>query len=122
MEKMWRDLQYGTRMLVKTPGFTAVAIITLALGIGANTAIFSVVNTVLLGKLAYRDADKLVIVWEKSRKNEQNVVNPANYMDWSEQNSVFSEMAAFADQTAVLLGDGEPEQVPSQVATYVLRR
>jgi putative ABC transport system permease protein len=117
MEKMWRDLQYGTRMLVKTPGFTAVAIITLALGIGANTAIFSVVNTVLLGKLAYRDADKLVIVWEKSRKNEQNVVNPANYMDWSEQNSVFSEMAAFADQTAVLLGDGEPEQVPSQVAT-----
>ena len=120
MEKLWKDLQYGARMLVKSPGFTTVAIITLALGIGANTAIFSVVNTVLLGKLPYKDADKLVIVWEKGRKTDQNVVNPANFMDWSEQNSVFTSMVAFADQTAVLIGDGEPEQVPSQFATVNL--
>jgi putative ABC transport system permease protein len=104
-------------MLTKSPGFTAVAIIALALGIGANTAIFSVVNAVLLRSLPYKDADKLVIVWEKSKKNEQNVANPANFMDWSEQNNVFTEMAGFADQNAVMIGDGEPEEIPSQFVT-----
>ena len=117
MEAVWHDLRYGARMLAKSPGFTGVAVIALALGIGANTAIFSVVNAVLIRPLAYRDADKLVIVWEKSRKNDQNVVNPANFMDWSEQNNVFTEMAATVDQNAVMLGDGEPEEVPSQFAT-----
>jgi len=117
MEALWYDLRYGARMLAKSPGFTAVAVIALALGIGANTAIFSVVNAVLIRSLPYRDADKLVIVWEKSRKNDQNVVNPANFMDWSEQNNVFTEMAAIVDQNAVMLGDGEPEEVPSQFAT-----
>src|SRR5713226_3342958 len=117
MEAIWNDLRYGARMLAKSPGFTAVAVIALALGIGANTAIFSVVNAVLIRSLPYRDADKLVIVWEKSRKNDQNVVNPANFMDWSEQNNVFTEMAAIVDQNAVMLGDGEPEEVPSQFAT-----
>ena len=104
-------------MLAKSPGFTLVAVIALALGIGANTAIFSVVNAILLRALPYRDADKLVIVWEKSQKNDQNVANPANFMDWAEQNSVFTEMAAIADQNAVMVGDGEPEEVPSQFAT-----
>jgi putative ABC transport system permease protein len=117
MEAVWRDLRYGARMLAKGPGFTAVAVIALALGVGANTAIFSVVNAVLIRSLPYRDADKLVVVWEKSRKNDQNVVNPANFMDWSEQNNVFTEMAATFDRNAVIVGDGEPEEVPSQFAT-----
>ncbi|MFY9556006.1 MAG: ABC transporter permease [Blastocatellia bacterium] len=117
MEALWHDLKYGARMLLKGPAFTAVAVIALALGIGANTAIFSVVNAVLLRALPYRDADKLAIVWEKSKKNEQNVVNPANFMDWAEQNNVFTEMAATFDQNAVMLGDGEPEEVPGQFAT-----
>jgi putative ABC transport system permease protein len=117
MEAFWQDLKYGARMLAKGPGFTLVAVVALALGIGANTAIFSVVNAVLLRALPYRDADKLVIVWEKSQRNDQNVANPANFMDWSEQNSVFTDMAAIADQNAVMVGDGEPEEIPSQLAT-----
>ena len=117
METLWQDLKYGARMFAKNPRFTLVSVIALGLGIGANTAIFSVVNSLLLHPLPYRDAEKLVIVWERSRKNDQNVVNPANFMDWREQNTVFTEMAAIADQTAVMLGDGEPEQVPSQLAT-----
>ncbi|HSE37165.1 MAG TPA: ABC transporter permease, partial [Blastocatellia bacterium] len=117
MQALWQDLKYGARMLAKSPGFTLVAVVALALGIGANTAIFSVVNAVLLRALPYRDADKLVIVWEKSQKNDQNVANPANFIDWSEQNSVFSEMAAIADQNAVMVGDGDPEEIPSQFAT-----
>ena len=117
MQGLWQDLKYGTRMLAKNPAFTLVAVIALALGIGANTAIFSVVNAVLLRALPYQDADKLVIVWEKSQRNDQNVANPANFMDWSEQNSVFTEMAAIADQNAVMVGDGEPEEIPSQFAT-----
>src|SRR6266436_7659229 len=117
MEQFWHDLKYGARMLAKSPGFTTVAVIALALGIGANTAIFSVVNAALLRALPYRDADKLVIVWEKSRRNDQNVVNPANFMDWSEQNNVFTEMAGTFDRSAVLVGDGEPEEIPAQLAT-----
>jgi len=117
METLWHDLRYGTRMLAKSPGFTAVAVIALALGIGANTAIFSVVNAALLRALPYRDADKLVIVWEKSRRNNQNVVNPANFMDWREQNNAFTEMAGTFDRSAVLVGDGEPEEIPAQLAT-----
>lgn len=117
MEQLWHDLRYGARMLAKSPGFTAVAVIALALGIGANTAIFSVVNAALLRPLPYPDADKLVIVWEKSRRNDQNVINPANFMDWKEQNNVFTDMAATFDRSAVLVGDGEPEEVPAQLAT-----
>jgi putative ABC transport system permease protein len=117
MEQFWHDLKYGARMLAKSPGFTAVAVIALALGIGANTAIFSVVNAALLRPLPYPDADKLVIVWEKSRRNDQNTINPANFMDWSEQNNVFTDMAATFDRSAVLVGDGEPEEIPAQIAT-----
>ncbi len=117
METVLKDLRYGARMLAKSPGFTLVAVIALGLGIGANTAIFSVVNAVLLRPLPYKDADKLVVVWEKSPKNDQNVVNPANFMDWREQNNVFTEMAAIVDQNAVMVGDGEPEEIPSQFAT-----
>src|SRR5512132_4148308 len=114
METLWQDLRYGTRMLAKSPGFTAVAVIALALGIGANTAIFSVVNAALLRALPYQDADKLVIVWEKSRRNDQNVINPPNFIDSSEHNNVFTDMAATFDRSAVLIGDGEPEEIPAQ--------
>ena len=117
MNTFWQDLRYGLRMLAKNPGFTVVGVLTLALGIGANTAIFSVVNSVLLGPLPYRDADRLAIVWESRVDEHQNTINPANFMDWKEQNNVFEDMAAFADFRGVVIGDGEPEEIPLQLAT-----
>ncbi len=117
MHTFWQDLRYGVRMLLKNPGFTAIAVVTLALGIGANTAIFSVVNSVLLGPLPYKDADKLAIVWESRPAEGRNVANPANFMDWKEQNNSFTDMAAFADSRSVLVGDGEPEEIPMQFGT-----
>ena len=118
MNNLLQDIRYGARMLRKQPGFTLIAVLALALGIGANTAIFSVVNAVLLQPLPYQDADNLVMVWEhnKRRGNDQrNVVNPANFMDWKEQNNVFAEMAAFIDVSAILTNDGEPEELPPVV-------
>jgi putative ABC transport system permease protein len=89
------DLKFALRQLLKNPGFTAVAVLTLALGIGANTAIFSVVNGVLLKSLPYPQSDRLVTLWERSpeRGIEQERVSGPNYLDWRAQNSVFSEMA-----------------------------
>jgi len=117
MNTLWQDMRLGLRMLVKNPGFTLVAVITLALGIGANTAIFSVVNAVLIRAFPYRDADRLVVVWEKSRRIEQNTISPANFFDWQEQNNVFEGLAAFADTRANITSDGEPEEIPAQRIT-----
>jgi putative ABC transport system permease protein len=119
MQNFWQDLRYGARMLWKNPGFALIAVITLALGIGANTSIFSVVNAVLLQALPYRDSDRLVMVWEHNRPRNRpmNVVNAGNYSDWRAQNGVFEDMAAFADTRSVLTGEGEPEEVGTQLAT-----
>ncbi len=117
MHTLWQDLRYGARMLVKNPGFTLVVILTLALGIGANTAIFSVINAVFLRGLPYRDADRLVTVWEKSQRREQNVINLGNFFDWKAQNTVFEDMATFADFRTNLTGNGDPVELPAQIAT-----
>jgi putative ABC transport system permease protein len=108
-----QDLRYGLRMLVKNPGFTAVAVIALALGIGANSAIFSVVNTVLLRPLPYKDSARLVMVWEDAAKHgyPRDTPAPANYIDWRDQNTVFESMAAIADQSFNLTGAGDPERI-----------
>ena len=110
---LWQDLRYGLRMLVKNPGFTIVAVIALALGIGANSAIFSVVNTVLLRPLPYKDPDRLVMVWEDDTKHGYPRDTPAaaNYIDWRDQNQVFEGMAAMADLSINLTGVGEPERI-----------
>jgi len=119
METLWQDLRQGARSLFKQPTFTIVALITLALGVGANTAIFSVVHAVLLQSLPYPDADRLVMVWETRRSNPsgQNVINMGNFFDWKEQNRVFEDMAAFRDASVNLTSGGEPEEIPSQIAT-----
>src|SRR6185312_16358512 len=89
------DLKFALRQLLKNPGFTVVAVLTLALGIGANTAIFSIINGVMLRPLPYPKPDRLVTLWERSpqRGIEQERVSGPNYLDWRAQNSVFSEMA-----------------------------
>jgi len=110
-EDFWHDLRYGLRMLVKNPGFTAVAIIALAVGIGANTAIFSVVNTVLLRPLPYKDPERLVMVFEDSSKHPRDTPTAANYIDWRDQNQVFESMAAITDQSFNLTGVGDPERI-----------
>ena len=91
------DLRFAFRQLLKNPGFTAVAVLTLALGIGANTAIFSVVSSVLLRPLAFKDPDRLVTVWERNVKKgyDMNQAGPATFLDWKTQNNVFESMAAF---------------------------
>jgi len=113
MQTFWQDLRYGARMLVKKPGFTLIAVLTLALGIGANTAIFSVVNAVLLRPLPFQDPEKLVIVWEDATFAgfPRNTPAPANYVDWKTQNQSFADMAASAETSFNLTGDGEPERV-----------
>jgi predicted permease len=114
-----QDLRYGLRTLRKHPGFTAVAVIALALGIGANTAIFSVVNTVLLRPLPYRDPDRLVMVWEDATRSGYPRDTPAaaNYIDWRDQNQVFEGMAALADQSFNLTGMGDPERLEGKRAS-----
>ncbi|HEV7890219.1 MAG TPA: ABC transporter permease [Pyrinomonadaceae bacterium] len=114
-----QDLRYGLRTLRKHPGFTAVAVIALALGIGANTAIFSVVNTVLLQPLPYRDPDRLVMVWEDATKSGYPRDTPAaaNYIDWRDQNQVFEGMVALADQSFNLTGMGDPERLEGKRAS-----
>jgi predicted permease len=122
VEELWQDLRYGARMLLKLPGFTFIALLSLALGIGANTAIFSVVNEILLRPLPYHDAERLVLVSESwpARNLPQMGVDPDTFADWQEQNHVFTDMALFGNGQAVLAGDGEPEQVASQVVTHNL--
>src|SRR4026209_2937658 len=101
MGTLIKDMHYGIRMLIRNPGFTAVAVIALALGIGANSAIFSVVNTVLLRPLPYKDSDRLVMVWEDATKHGYPRDTPAvaNYIDWRDQNQVFESMAAIAEES-----------------------
>ncbi|HET9532713.1 MAG TPA: ABC transporter permease, partial [Blastocatellia bacterium] len=119
MDTLLQDLRYGSRSLLKNPGFTLVAVVALALGIGANTAIFSVVNTLLLSPLQFKDPDRLVMVWEKNfpRNRERNVVSPANFLDWNSQNQVFEQMAALVDIPVNLTNAGEPVELQAQLVT-----
>jgi putative ABC transport system permease protein len=116
-ETVMQDVRYGARMLAKHKAFTAVAVITLALGIGANTAIFSVVNELLLRPLPYPTADRLVMLWEVSPQGRhQNTTSRQNYRAWKAQNSSFEEIAGFSDQRLNLTGAGEPEELSVQLA------
>src|SRR5215470_8823841 len=115
METLWKDLRYGARALLKKPGFMAVAVITLALGIGANSAIFSVVNSILLRKLPYKEPQQLVMVWttlpqiESGSGTAQFPVTAPDFIDWRSQSQAFEQIAAFRTQNYNLTGSGEPE-------------
>ncbi|HJQ25182.1 MAG TPA: ABC transporter permease [Blastocatellia bacterium] len=106
-----QDMRYGLRLLLKQPGFTFVAIITLALGIGANTAIFSVVNGVLLRPLPYRDADRIAVIQEVNKEGRRGQVTPANFVDWRNQNTVFEHLAAIFQRSSNLAGTDDAERI-----------
>ena len=111
MSSLRQDLRYAVRTLRSSPGFSAVAILTLALGIGANTAIFSFVDGVLLKPLPYPEPDRIVRVLEKPPQGERNGISTLNFLDWQKDNSVFEYMAATTGGGATLGGVGEPVQL-----------
>jgi predicted permease len=120
MNTLWQDLRYGARMLWKTPGFTAIAIITLALGIGANTAIFSVVNAVLLSPLPYAEPERLTLIWTKLEKLglEKTWSSEPEVLDLRQQSTLFESLGVINDGSFSLTGGGEPEQLNGlQVST-----
>ena len=108
MGDVWQDVRYAVRGLVRTPGFTAVALVTLALGIGANTAIFSVVNGVLLSPLPYESPDELVAIHERSARGDEWSVAWGNFRDWRSEARSFRAMAAYGAGTTTVRGGGEP--------------
>jgi len=113
MSKLWQNVRFSLRMLAKNPGFTAVAVLTLALGIGANTAIFSVVYGALLAPLPMPHPEQLVMVW--SDDAGRNVVSPGDFLDWKQQNSVFQKLVAWDEATFSLSIEGHPQTLQARV-------
>jgi len=111
MTNFWQDVRYGLRLLLKNPGFTAIAVLTLALGIGANTALFSVVNGVLLNPLPYPDPERLVAVYSNSDSSGMGSISYPNFVDWQRDNHSFSALGAFRTEEYNLTGVGEPERL-----------
>jgi putative ABC transport system permease protein len=111
MDTLLKDISYGIRSLLKHPGFTALVIVTLALGIGASTAIFSVVNSVLLRPLPYRQADRIVAIQELNAQGTRGQVTPANFLDWRAQNTVFEHLAAILTRPANLANQDQAERI-----------
>src|SRR5438552_18918591 len=125
MNTFWQDIRYGMRGLGRDPGFTLVTVVTLAFGIGANTAIFSVVNTVLLEPLPYRDPAGLVKVWTRftgiGLPNDQNWFSAPEFRELSEQNLSFSAFSALSPNTFNLrLGGGNPQSVTAAAGSPAL--
>ncbi len=116
LETVWQDLRYGARVLVKNPLFTLIAVLTLALGIGASVAVFSVVNSILIRSLPYKDSDRLVMISEQTSQEQLPVTYP-NYVDWKNQNQVFESTAAFRFDTFNLTGLPEAERLASMTVS-----
>jgi len=118
MRTFWKDLRYGARMLLKNPGFTSIAVITLALGIGANASIFSVVNTVLLRPLPFKEPERLIMIREtKIPQFPEFSVSPGNFLDWKRRNTVFERLVAINTPSFNLIGTGDPEQISGMRVT-----
>ena len=120
LEQLARDVRYGLRQVRRNPAFSAIAIATLALGIGVNTAMFSAVDAVLIRPLPYADADRLVMIWDddSSQTGSQKFYStPAEWQEWRRHNTVFTDIAATQPGQATLSGDGEPEELPARKVT-----
>ncbi|PYU49610.1 MAG: ABC transporter permease [Acidobacteria bacterium] len=111
MMSFWQDVRYGLRVLGKNPGFTAIAVLTLALGIGANTALFSVVNGVLLNPLPFPNPDQLLAVYSKTGTFQESSISYPNFLDWQKDNHSFAALSAFRSDDYNMVGAGEPERV-----------
>jgi len=111
MNNFWQDVRYGVRVLLKSPAFTAIAVLTLALGIGANTALFSVVNGVLLNPLPFPNPDRLVAAYSKTPQFHESSISYPNFLDWVRNNRSFSELGAFRSEEYNMTGEGEPERL-----------
>src|SRR5215469_1548071 len=117
MGTLSQDIRYALRMLVKNPGFTIVAVLTLALGIGANTAIFSVVNAVLLSPLRYQQPERLVALYERQPDFEHSSISYPNFLDWRRMNHSFTAIAAFREDVFTFTGAGEPERLKAEMVS-----
>jgi putative ABC transport system permease protein len=120
LETLWQDMRYGARILLKNPGFTLIAILTLALGIGANTTIFSVVNAALLRPLPYPEPERLVLVSHRNAKQGNVELTPAGYFALRGQRESFEQVAVYASRDLNLTGKGEPERLPCQFVSAAL--
>jgi putative ABC transport system permease protein len=117
MRQLWRDVLFGVRMLAKSPGFTAVALLALALGIGGNTAIFSVVYATLIEPLHYDDAHELVMVWPKPQPDQRNGASVGDFLEWRARSSVFKGIHAWSDRFVSLATTGRPRRVEAGFVT-----
>src|SRR5580704_10826884 len=116
-ETLWQDARFGLRMLVKSPGFTVVAVLTLALGIGANTALFSVVNGVLLNPLPYPHADELVTVHASKQNFSEGSISYLNFRDWQRDNKTLEALAVSRGTGYSLTGMGDAEEIRAELVT-----
>ncbi|MGH9854365.1 MAG: ABC transporter permease, partial [Blastocatellia bacterium] len=114
---LWQDLRYGARMLLKQPSFTLIAVLTLMLGIGANTAIFSVVYHVVLKPLPFHEPEQLVWVWGEQAARKQAPHTPADFLDYQRRNQSFAQMAAYRNMSFALGSTGQPERVDGRIVS-----
>jgi putative ABC transport system permease protein len=117
MSELFENVHYSLRRLKNAPSFTILVLATMALGIGANSAVFSVINDVLLRPLPYRDPQSLVLITEKARDFPKLSVSYQNYRDWKDQSRSFAQFAAVRNTSRTLTGAGEPERLPAQMAS-----
>ena len=117
MESFLQDLRYAVRVLSKAPGFAAIAILTLALGIGANTALFSVVNGVLLSPLPYPQPERLVALYSRTSDFSQSSISYPNFLDWQRQNGSFAQLASYRQDSSNMTGSGEPERLRTEMVS-----
>ena len=117
MDTLLQDIRYGLRTIVKAPAFAVIATLTLALGIGANTALFSVVNGVLLNPLPYAQPNRLVAVYTRSKEFKRSSISYPNFLDWVRDQPSFTGMAAFRSDDFTLTGQGEPERLKAEMVS-----